>query len=256
MRQSFAFAGLVLSSAGVVVFLALGIGAWVAKREADRQLESAAVKAHQAGDVAERVIALVREVIARARQSLSLARADTQPTPGPPKDPFVNLAMWKAKRELPGEVEKARDAVNVASEAVIVAESLLDVFIEHKPEETALGVRTDDIHAARTQLVSAATDLRNARTVLGVPVSGGTEAQYTQTDQALAAASGVTDRVDAALKEAQVKVDAMKASANRWTLRLALVASGLAAWAALGQVFLFRASRRALRGSAPCSPSP
>jgi len=245
MRKPLAAAGLVLSAAGFVIFIALGVGAWIAKREADVQLNSAAAKAHQAGAVAERVIVLVREVIARAKASLSVARAATLPA-GDVKDPLVQLAVWKAKRELPGEVEKARDAVGVASEAVIVAESVLDVFVEHKPDESALGVKTDDIHAARSQLVSAAADLRNARTVLGVPITGGTEEQYSQVNQALVTAADVTDRVDAALKDAQHKVDAMKASANRWTLRLALAGSSLAALAALGQVFLFRASRRAL----------
>ena len=55
----------------------------------------------------------------------------------------------------------------------------------------------------------------------------------------------MTDRVAAALTDARRKVDDAKASADRWSLRLALAASGLAALAALGQVFLFRASRRA-----------
>lgn len=245
MRKPLAVAGLVLSVAGFITFISLGIGAWIAKREADRQLHAAVEQAHRAGAVAERVIVLIREVIARARTSLTAARAETQPK-GEFADPMVRLAMWKAKRELPGEVEKARDAVGVASEAVIVAESILDVFVEHKPDEAALGVKAGDIHAARSQLDSAASDLKNARTVLGVPITPATAEQYSQVDQALTSATDVTNRVDVALKEAKGKVDSMKASADRWSLRVALLASGLTALAALGQVFLFRASRRAL----------
>jgi hypothetical protein len=254
MRKPLAASGLVLSVAGFITFIALGIGAWIAKREADQQLNAAVAKAHQAGDVAERVIVLIREVLSRAKASLTAARAETLPK-ADVSDPMVRLAMWKAKRELPGEVEKARDAVGVASEAVIVAESFFDVFVEHKPDETALGVKAGDIHAARAQLDSAAADLRNARTVLGVPIGPASAEQYSQVEQALATATDVTNRVDEALKDAQRKVDALKSSADRWSLRLAIAGSALAALAALGQVFLFRASRRALRGAA-CSPSP
>jgi len=244
IRKLLAGAGLVLGAAGFVTFIALGIGAWFAKREADKQLNAAVAKAHQAGDVATRVVALVREVLARAKTSLAAARTETQP-PGEVTDPAVRFAMWKAKRELPGEVEKARDAVGVASEAVIVAESVLEVFVERKPDEPALGVKAHDVKTARTQLESAATDLKNARTVLGIPIAAGTPEQYSQVDQALVTATDVTDRVDQALDDARRKVDEAKSQADRWALRVAIIASALGAWAALGQVFLFRASWRA-----------
>src|SRR5204863_491964 len=86
MRKPLAAFGLVLSMAGFIIFIALGIGAWFAKREADKQLASAVEKAHRAGDVASQVIQLVREVIARAKSSLNSARAETRPS-GEPEDP-------------------------------------------------------------------------------------------------------------------------------------------------------------------------
>lgn len=248
-RKLLAAGGVVLAAAGFVTFIALAIGAWVARTEADQQLEVAAGKAHQAGEVAARVIELVREVIARARTSLSTARADSQP-PGPVTDPMVRVAMWKAKRELPGEVAKARDAVGVASEAVIVAESVLDVFVENKPDSGSLGVRSQDIHSARTQLESAASDLKNARSVLGIPITGSDE-QYSQVEQALNSATDVTDRVAQALEDAKRKVDDTKVQANRWILRAAIIATALSALAALGQVFMLRTCWKAWAKVAP-----
>src|SRR5258708_891305 len=122
LRKLLAAIGLLLGIAGFVIFIALAVGIWTAKRAADRELTAAVEKAHQAGDVAARVIALIREVIARASASLAMARSESELVPpGTDPDPLVRMAMWKAKRELPGEVEKARDAVGIATEAVIVA---------------------------------------------------------------------------------------------------------------------------------------
>src|SRR5437660_227716 len=126
--------GLVFALAGVALFVALAIGTWSIKREADQQVAAATDKAYQAGDVAAKVIALIREVIARARASLAAARAAST-TPEAVEDPLARLAMWKARRELPGEIEKARDVVGVASEAVVVAGAALDVFGEHRSDE-------------------------------------------------------------------------------------------------------------------------
>src|SRR5213594_1283045 len=87
----------------VALFVALAIGTWSIKREADQQVAAATDKAYQAGDVAAKVIALIREVIARARASLAAARAAST-MPEAVEDPLARLAMWKARRELPGEV--------------------------------------------------------------------------------------------------------------------------------------------------------
>lgn len=251
-RNLLAGGGVLLAAAGFATFITIGVGAWVAKREAGKQLDIAAGKAHQAADVAARVVELVREVIARARLSLSTARADAQP-PGEITDPMVRIAMWKAKRELPGQVEKARDAVGVASEAVIVAESVLDVFIERKPDSSSFGIRSQDINTARTQLESAASDLKNARGVLGIPITA-TPEQYSQVEQALNTATDVTDRVSQAIADAEQKVGDTRAQADRLMRRTAIAVTALAALAAFGQIFLFRTCW--LAWSRPRVPSP
>ena len=49
-RKLLAGIGLLLGVAGFVLFVALGVGAWYARREADREIASAVEKAHQAGE--------------------------------------------------------------------------------------------------------------------------------------------------------------------------------------------------------------
>ena len=239
--------GFVLGIAGFLAFIAIGVGTWIAKREADRQLTAAVEKAHHAGNVASNVISLVREIIARAKASLVAARVESVQTPGEEPDFFTRMVVRKAKRDLPGEVDKARDAVGVASEAVVVAGAVLDVFDDRKPDEVALGVKEHDLKAARSQLDSAAAELKNARSVLGFPIPGASEEQLTQVDQALATATDVTNQVDRAVTEARGKVDELKRKSEVWSMRAAIGITGLTALAALGQVFLVRACWRGLQ---------
>jgi hypothetical protein len=248
-RKLLAAFGLVLGVAGFLGFTGIAVGTWYAKREADRELRNAMEKAHQAADVAARFIGLIREMIARANASLATARADSavQPATGQ-SDPLVSVAVWKAKRELPGEVERARDAVGIASEAVVVAGAALDVFGEHKTEESAYGVKPQDLDTARSQLDSAASGLKNARTVLGVSFPTATPEQLSQVEKALELATQVTDQSDRAVTEARGKVDRINGQAQRWAMRGALSLSGIAALAALGQVFLVRACWKGLKG--------
>src|SRR5262249_49620459 len=132
MRKPLSGLGFLLGIAGFAIFVAVIVETWKFKRQADQELTAAMEKANQAGDVAERVIALVRQVIARANDSLVTTRAESaKTTPGGNEDPLVRMAMWKARRSLPNEVERARDAVGIASEVVVVANAALDVFGEH-----------------------------------------------------------------------------------------------------------------------------
>lgn len=252
LRTVLSATGLVLAVGGFVVFAALGVGAWAAKREADRQVAAAAATAHQAEDVAARVIALVREIIARAQAGLAAARTQPVEPAGVKQDPLVQFALRKAKRDLPADVERAREAIGTASEAVIIADAALGVFEEKPREGSALGVRREDIHTARSQLDSAASDLKNARRVLGVSIPGPdrptTPEQLDNADAALARATEVTDSLDRALGLARQKVDVAQQKAEVWSLRVALAVAGLAGLAAVGQVFMARSCWRGLRG--------
>lgn len=261
VRLILSIAGLVLALVGFALFLALGFGVWVAKQKADQETTALAEKAQAAGDVAAHVIALIREIIARAELGLAAARVEqgtAPPTEQP--DPFVRMAMWKAKRSLPEEVEKARDAVGVASEVVIVAGAALDVFGERELDRGPLGVRPEEMHAARAQLDAAAADLRNARHILGVPIptsdEGTTPDQLANVDAALDRAKGITNEFDRALSTARKQVDAAKQKAEMWSLRVAIGISLLAALAAAGQVFMARACWRGLRGRHTTHPLP
>jgi predicted membrane-bound mannosyltransferase len=244
--------GLVLALAGIGIFVGVGVYSWTLRAEVDRQTGAMVERAHAAGDVAANIIALIREVIARAEAGLAAARAEavSQP-PTKTEDPLVRIAMAKAKRDRPQEVERARDAVGIASEAIVVAGAAIDVFEERPGNGSTLGIRPEDMQNARSQLDAAAGELRNARHVLGIPIpnadGSATPEQLTQVEDALSRARAVADQMDAALGEAREKVNLASDQVEKWTLRAALGTTALGGLAALGQFFMARACLRGIR---------
>src|SRR5205823_8411544 len=101
---------------------------------------AAVAKAEFAADAAGRAVGLVRQVIARSRTDLLVARA-APADPAPPADPFTQVAVKQATKNIPGGLDRARDAVGTASEAVVVAGATLDVFTQIIDDSPGFEVR-------------------------------------------------------------------------------------------------------------------
>ncbi len=243
------YLGLGVSVLGFAAFLALIYGAWWAKREADRQVDDAATKANAAIGVAGKAIALVRDVISKAEIDLEAARI-TAVSPKPPSDPFMRFVLMQANEQLPTDMERARDAVGIASETAVIAQAALDVFDDRPDEQAALGIQPDQVKAARDHLDKATNDIREARSVLGLPLNHPnaklTDEQYAAVHQALEQGKGVTNKIDATLLNAHDRVESAKQKANFWSLRLAVAATLLGVVGALGQLFMARSCIRGL----------
>jgi hypothetical protein len=246
VRSYFCVLGLLVAIAGTGFFAGVGIYVWKLRADTLKQTEVLVERAHAAGNVAEQVITLIREVIARAEAGLEASRTSpSDMTVGKDPDPLVRFAMAKAKRDLPQEVERARDAVGIASEALVVAGAAVDVFEERPGEGSSLGIRPEVMRTARTQLDMATKELKSARHVLGIPIPNtdgrATAEQLSQVEEALRLAEGVADQMDGALAQARDKVNHAEAEVEAWSWRLAIGITAAAALAAIGQLFMVRA---------------
>jgi hypothetical protein len=246
VRSSLAALGLTVSVVGFVLFVALGAGAWAARREADRRVEAMAARADTAVDAAARGVGLLKQVIARSEADLTLARS-ANPHAGRPADPFTRLFVSRAAQELPGGIDQAREVVGTATEAVRVAEAALAVFAEHPEETAALGVREGELDTARGQLQQAASSLGRARGAIGVAAAGASPEQLSAIGEALARAKDVADRLDDTLTRARAGLENARRLAGVWSLWVAIGATVLAVLGAAGQVFMARACWRTLR---------
>ena len=244
MKRIASFLGLMVAVVGFVAFIALIYGAWWAKREANKQVNDAVGKANSAIDVAGKAIGLVKDVIARAETDLEAARV-TAAAPAPPEDPFLRLVLGHANRQLPTDMERARDAVGIASESAVIVQSALAVFDDRPDEQAALGIHPDQMKHAHDQLEKATSDLRQARSVLGLPINHPdakiTDDQYQAVHQALGQGKDITTKLDGALDNARGRVATAKQKAEFWSLRLAIGASVLGGLGILGQLFMARA---------------
>jgi hypothetical protein len=246
IRSALSVVGLLASVVGFVAFVGLVVGAWWAKQQAEQKVDVLATKAEAAAAVAERAIGLVDEVLDRAELDLAQARAAPS-AEDPAVNPFLRLTVNRAAGELPGGMDRAREAVGVASETVVVLDAAIAVFAERPEDQTALGLRPEQLQDARDKLNTASTELRRARSLLGVRLSALSPEEINAVQQALDHVRRLTKRLRAALDEARQRVQTAREKGKVWSLRVALATTGLGSLAALGQLFMARACVRGLR---------
>jgi hypothetical protein len=249
MRSLLSLVGLAVACAGIGLFFAIGTYVWTLKAEVNRQTTTLAARANMAGDAAEGAIKFVREVIGQAETDLKGAR-DANTGPAPPVNPLERMFALKASKQLAGSVERAHGAVVTASDAVVVADAALEVFNASPELKQLFGVQPEQVDATKSTLGNVAGELRQAKSVLGVPVGADdplTTEQLNAVDGALDQAAAFTDEMARVVTTARGRVNDTKTMLDRWTWRVAVATSAIAALAAIGQLFLARYCWRRFR---------
>ena len=138
-----------------------------------------------------------------------------------------------------------------ASDAVTVAEAALEVFSGNTELKQLIGVQPDQLNVTKSTLGKAAIELRDVKTVLGMPVSTDgplTTEQLNAVNNALGQARGFTNDLEKVVANARGRVNEAKVSVERWTWRIAVATTAISILAAVGQFFLARYCLRTLRG--------
>jgi hydrogenase maturation protease len=236
---------LVVGCGGIGLFVALSVYVWSLKTEVNQQTETLAVKAHKAGDEADRAVAFVRDVIAQAGRDLEYTRRQTQPRPRKPISVFEMALAQSASKRLAGSVDRAHGAVVTASDAVVVAEAALRVFNKSEELQQLFGIQPSQFDATKTTLDKASSELRQAQSALGGPP---TPEQLNAVDNALDQAEGFTNEMSRVVEIARARVDTTRANVDRWSWRITIATTVVSALAAVGQFFMARYFWRTLRG--------
>lgn len=251
VRSVLAAVGLLVSVAGLLAFAGAAVGVWWAKAEANRRTDALAARANVATDAADHAVGFVRGVVAQAEEDLARARADTAAMPPEPVNPFLQIGALRASQELAGSVDRANAAVEIASDAAVVANTALELFDKDPQLQSWLRVRPGQVAQTRTDLSAATRDLNKARTVLGIPVAPGgapTPDQLNTIENGLAQARELTDQLGAAVVATRAKVAETKQRADDWVRWTALGVTAFGALGAWGQFFAARFCWRVLRG--------
>jgi hydrogenase maturation protease len=247
IRKSLTLAGLMVACAGIGLFIAIGIYVWSLKSEVNRQTETLARKAHDAGNEADRAIDFVRKVIAQAQADLADARklAASKARPARPMSMFELAMARTASQRLAGSVDRAHGAVVTASDAVVVAEAALQVFNESTELKDLLGVQPSQMAATKSTIDKARSELRQAQTALG---GDPTPEQLNAVDSALVQGEDFTNETAQVVETVRRRVDATKTTVDWWSLWIAVSTSVLCTLASVGQLFMARYCWRTLRG--------
>jgi hydrogenase maturation protease len=251
VRLIFAWFGFLFSCLGIALFVAVGIWIWSLKVEVNRQSETLASRANTTLDSAEKAIGLVRQVIDQAQADLDKTRKETTgQVPSPPVDPFLRITAERASEDLAGSVERAHNAVILASEAVVIAGAAIDV-VDHVDNESnpdnasrdlkkILGVQPGQLDATKTALGKVSRELQQAKNVLGGNYGMPTNEQLYAIDDALRNARGFTEEVTNVVENTKTRVNDTKQKVDTWAWRGAWAMNLLSAVGLLGQCFMAR----------------
>lgn len=252
MRSLMSFFGLLLACVGIGIFLAIGIYVWTLKTEVNQQTNVLVAKANEAGEGADHAIQIVRDIIGQAETDLNEARKQAvNAQPARPVSLMDQIIARKASQELAGSVERAHGAVVTASDAVTVARTALEVFDTNSDLQNLFRVSPEQLNATKSTLGKASMDLRQVKTVLGMPVDAGealTVEQLNTVDNALDQAHGFTNELEKIVSTAKGRVNEAKVSVDRWSRRIAIATTAISILGAVGQLFMARFCWRTLRG--------
>ena len=250
IRSLLAWLGLLFSCAGIGLFLTLGIWIWSMKAEVNRQSEVLTDRANKTLDSAERANEVVREIIGKAEYDLAVTRMAAAGQV-PSFNPLLSFTAQQATQDLAGSVERAHNAVVLASEAVVVADAALDVVGGVPELKQMLGVNPEQLDATRTALGNVSSELQQARNFLGVPASSHwvpTSEQLYAVNSALGRARDFTDEVNRVVESTRSRVNETKQTVDVWSRRGAVGISLLSGIGVIGQLFMLQFFWRLLRG--------
>jgi hydrogenase maturation protease len=250
-RRLLAGVGLLVAVAGFLLFATAVVGVWKLKAETNRRTDELAERAHSAISAADHAVTFVSNVITQANDDLKTAREQSPPAVDPmaPTNPFTQIVARQASEKLAGSVQRANAAVVTASDAAVVAEAALQLFGEQKEWKDWFGIKPEQLAQTQTQLMSASGELKQVRTLLGIPVAGGApsaEALMT-VETALNQARSFTDQMSNVVTNARKQVDETKQAVDLWVLRVAIAVTLIGVLGAVGQFFMARFCWRVLR---------
>ncbi len=250
IRTVLATAGLLVSLAGFVLFAGAAVGVWRVKSEVNKRTDALAARADTATAAAEHAVGFVLEVIGQAEEDLKHARTSAANMPPEPVHPIMRIGAKRASQELVGSVDRANAAVVIASDAVVVAKTALEMFDKDEEIQSWFGVRPEQLTQTRTDLGTATNELKRAQTILGIPIAPGTTPtaeQLNTIELALTQAHGFTDQMATVVATTRTRVADTKRSVDLWAWRAAVGTTLIGALAAAGQFFMARFCWRVLR---------
>jgi hydrogenase maturation protease len=248
VRRFLSLVGILLALAGASAFVFVGIKVWHVKAEVNRQARYLAAKAHSAGAASDRAIDFVRQILAEARNKLKLVRPETRAAAGA-VSPFLQITAQQASRELLGSVERAQGAVLAASDAVVVAQSALNVAAQGDYSEELdrlFGLSPEHLKQSRSALVSISSELSNAQGIIGVAPENLTASQLNAANAALAQADDLTNRLSDVVTMVHARVDQAKVEVDQWAAWASYGVTALAVFGTIGQLFMLRFCTRKL----------
>jgi hypothetical protein len=229
---------LVLSSAGLLISLAAGVGVWVVKGPLTDRATHVFDRVEAKLVITEQGFDHVKSSLARAAERLDGAREEQRQLARQPQGFDVlrrKLARTVQQRIAP-EVGDANEKLHTVAEAAVVVNAVLE-DVGNVPFLSAAGLDLDRLAEMNRQLADVGPAAWELSRLLGEPgQDSDAGAQLSRVDHALKGMGRLIDEYEPQVAQVRQQKEALKAKFFRWVTPASVLVSLACVWIALSQI--------------------
>jgi hypothetical protein len=232
---------LLLSTVGLLISLAAGVGVWIVKERVTERATHVAGGVEGALDLADQSLDQVNASLAGAAKRLKSAKEEQRKLAEdrPPGHALRMVMARTVQQQVAPDLGNAHEKLHTVAQAVVVANSVLE-DVGNFPFLATSGLdveRLSEMNRSLSQVESSAWMLTR---LLGEPEADpDADAELSRIEQVLQSLQRLIADYASRLKEFRQQTEELKARTFAWITPAAIIISCVCFWIALSQVSLF-----------------
>ena len=233
---------LLLSTAGLLLSLAAGVGVWVVKGPATAQATWAFERIGAALDVADQSLGHVKSSLARASERLDGVREEQRQLTREPQraDVARRFLARTVQQKVAPEIDNAHEKLHAVAEAAVVVNSVLE-DLGSFPFLEITGLEVDQLtqlNGNLSRVESSAWEMLRLLGEQGSETGSEAAARLSQVERALQTMQGLIAQYEPQLAKVRQQTEGVKSKKLFWLTPAAIMISLTCFWFALSQVSL------------------
>jgi len=229
-----------LSTVGLFLCLAAGVGVWIVERPARVKAERLFERMETALDVAEQNLDQVKASLARATERLDQVREEQRKLAEEPRkaDAARRFLARTVQQRIAPELTDAREELHTVAEAATVVNSILE-DLGNFPLLSVGGMDMDGLRAMNDRLGEVGPAAWELSRLLGEPepeAAAGAGAEFSRIERTLIALQAMIAEFEGRLAEVRQHKKSLESNTLPWITPAAIAISVVCAWIAFSQI--------------------
>jgi hypothetical protein len=232
---------LLLSTVGLLISLAAGVGVWIVKERVTERATHVAGRVEGALDLADQSLDQVNASLARAAKRLESAKEEQRKLAEdrPPGHALRRVMARTVQQQVAPDLGNAHENLHTVAQAVVVANSVLE-DVGNFPFLATSGLDTERLSEMNRSLSQVESSAWMLTRLLGEPEADpDADAELSRIEQVLQSLQRLIADYASRVKEFRQQTEELKTKVFAWITPAAIIISCVCFWIALSQVSLF-----------------